>query len=96
MQRPLVSGAAGLHVAATLVTKAIMKLTSPCRFSGGFKRQVTRMMPIGVPRVPYRTPKEGGWQWVDIWNCLVSLPVVSNHNAILSAVLPMFLLRSAP
>jgi ATP-dependent Clp protease protease subunit len=28
------------------------------------------MMPIGVPRVPYRTPKEGGWQWVDIWNCL--------------------------
>lgn len=28
------------------------------------------MMPIGVPRVPYRTPKEGTWQWVDIWNCL--------------------------
>lgn len=41
------------------------------RSAGGFKRQVTRMMPIGVPRVPYRTPKEGGWQWVDIWNCLV-------------------------
>lgn len=38
--------------------------------SGGPRRQVTRMMPIGVPRVPYRTPKEGGWQWVDIWNCL--------------------------
>ena len=34
------------------------------------RRQVTRMMPIGVPRVPYRTPREGGWQWVDIWNCL--------------------------
>lgn len=34
------------------------------------RRQVTRMMPIGVPRVPYRTPKEGSWQWVDIWNCL--------------------------
>ena len=30
------------------------------------------MMPIGVPRVPYRTPQSGGWQWVDIWNCLVS------------------------
>lgn len=28
------------------------------------------MMPIGVPRVPYRSPKEGSWQWVDIWNCL--------------------------
>jgi hypothetical protein len=30
------------------------------------------MMPIGVPRVPYRSQKEGSWQWVDIWNCLVS------------------------
>lgn len=34
------------------------------------RRRVTKMMPIGVPRVPYRTPKEGSWQWVDIWNCL--------------------------
>ena len=30
------------------------------------------MMPVSVPKVPYRTPKEGTWQWVDIWNCLVS------------------------
>lgn len=45
----------------------------PYRSWGGFKRHTTRMMPIGVPRVPYRTPKEGGWQWVDIWNCLVRL-----------------------
>eukprot|EP00239_Pterosperma_sp_CCMP1384_P002334 CAMPEP_0197848414 /NCGR_PEP_ID=MMETSP1438-20131217/8684_1 /TAXON_ID=1461541 /ORGANISM="Pterosperma sp., Strain CCMP1384" /LENGTH=204 /DNA_ID=CAMNT_0043460651 /DNA_START=455 /DNA_END=1069 /DNA_ORIENTATION=+ len=28
------------------------------------------MMPIGVPKVPYRTPKENTWQWVDLWNCL--------------------------
>lgn len=28
------------------------------------------MMPIGTPRVPYRTPGEGTWQWVDIWNAL--------------------------
>lgn len=28
------------------------------------------MMPIGVPRVPYKTPNESMWQWVDIWNCL--------------------------
>lgn len=28
------------------------------------------MMPIGTPMVPYRTPGEGGWQWVDIWNVL--------------------------
>ena len=34
------------------------------------------MMPIGVPRVPYRTPREGGWQWVDIWNCLVLQPAI--------------------
>lgn len=31
---------------------------------------MSTMMPIGVPRVPYRTPGEGGWQWVDIWNVL--------------------------
>lgn len=31
-----------------------------------------QMMPIGTPRVPYRTPGEGTWQWVDIWNALVS------------------------
>ncbi|GKU95441.1 hypothetical protein SLEP1_g8803 [Rubroshorea leprosula] len=28
------------------------------------------MMPIGTPRVPYRTPGEGTTQWVDIWNAL--------------------------
>ncbi|CAK7355754.1 unnamed protein product [Dovyalis caffra] len=29
-----------------------------------------KMMPIGTPKVPYRTPGEGTWQWVDIWNAL--------------------------
>ena len=33
-------------------------------------RSVATMMPIGVPRVPYKTPNENSWQWVDIWNCL--------------------------
>ncbi|XP_038687174.1 ATP-dependent Clp protease proteolytic subunit-related protein 2, chloroplastic [Tripterygium wilfordii] len=28
------------------------------------------MMPVGTPQVPYRTPGEGGWQWVDLWNAL--------------------------
>nr|GMC63682.1 ATP-dependent Clp protease proteolytic subunit-related protein 2, chloroplastic [Ipomoea batatas] len=28
------------------------------------------MMPIGVPRVPYRNRAEGTWQWVDLWNAL--------------------------
>ena len=30
------------------------------------------MMPIGTPKVPYRVPGEGTWQWVDLWNALVS------------------------
>mmetsp|Transcript_15485 Transcript_15485/g.21370 ORF Transcript_15485/g.21370 Transcript_15485/m.21370 type:complete len:253 (+) Transcript_15485:53-811(+) len=37
---------------------------------GGAVRQTVTMMPIGVPKVPYRTPGENQWQWVDIWNCL--------------------------
>ncbi|KAK0587997.1 hypothetical protein LWI29_032465 [Acer saccharum] len=28
------------------------------------------MMPIGTPKVSYRTPSEGTWQWVDLWNAL--------------------------
>ncbi|CAM8993304.1 unnamed protein product [Rhodiola kirilowii] len=28
------------------------------------------MMPIGTPRVPYKVPGEGTWQWVDVWNAL--------------------------
>jgi len=38
--------------------------------SGKNSRSVSTMMPIGVPRVPYKTPNENSWQWVDIWNCL--------------------------
>ncbi|XP_058764012.1 ATP-dependent Clp protease proteolytic subunit-related protein 2, chloroplastic-like [Vicia villosa] len=33
-------------------------------------RAQIQMMPIGTPRVPYKTPGEGGWQWVDLWNAL--------------------------
>ncbi|CAN6191519.1 unnamed protein product [Urochloa humidicola] len=33
-------------------------------------RARTSMMSIGTPRVPYRTPGEGTWQWLDIWNAL--------------------------
>ena len=42
-----------------------------CRHSSGPRRRVTKM-PIGVPKVPYRSAQAGGWQWIDIWNCLVS------------------------
>ncbi|XLR03526.1 hypothetical protein HN51_058351 [Arachis hypogaea] len=33
-------------------------------------RAQIQMMPIGTPIVPYRTPGEGTWQWVDLWNAL--------------------------
>jgi len=38
-------------------------------FGSAARRLVTKM-PVAVPRVPYRTPQEGNWQWVDLWNCL--------------------------
>ncbi|KAL8112375.1 hypothetical protein AgCh_019904 [Apium graveolens] len=38
--------------------------------NGKPNRSRARMMPIGTPRVPYRTPGEGSWQWVDLWNAL--------------------------
>ena len=46
------------------------------------RRQVTRMMPIGVPRVPYRTPRGEGWQWVDIWNCLYRERIIFLSKAV--------------
>ncbi|TXG51050.1 hypothetical protein EZV62_023574 [Acer yangbiense] len=38
--------------------------------SNKLTRSSVRMMPIGTPKVPYRTPCEGTWQWVDLWNAL--------------------------
>jgi hypothetical protein len=35
-------------------------------------RAQIHMMPIGTPRVAYRTPGEGSYQWIDLWNALVS------------------------
>ncbi|PKI47911.1 hypothetical protein CRG98_031695, partial [Punica granatum] len=40
-----------------------------CRNHKPVRAQI-KMMPIGTPRVPYRTPGEGTWQWVDLWNAL--------------------------
>ncbi|KAH9622234.1 hypothetical protein KSS87_013051 [Heliosperma pusillum] len=40
------------------------------RYGGKPTRGRVNMMPIGTPRVPYRTPGEGTWQWVDLWNAL--------------------------
>lgn len=54
---------------ATLGDKVTASLTMATG-SGKGSRSVATMMPIGVPRVPYKTPNENSWQWVDIWNCL--------------------------
>ena len=71
--RDVVGGTMQAGVAGAICSTGLMTLR---RRSSGPRRQVTRMMPIGVPRVPYRTPREGGWQWVDIWNCLVRQPAL--------------------
>ncbi|XP_027335367.1 ATP-dependent Clp protease proteolytic subunit-related protein 2, chloroplastic isoform X2 [Abrus precatorius] len=42
-----------------------------CRYANhNPSRAQIRMMPIGTPKVPYLTPGEGTWQWVDLWNAL--------------------------
>lgn len=46
------------------------KVRAAVSAAGRGHRRTTTMMPIGVPRVPYKTPNENSWQWVDIWNCL--------------------------
>ena len=40
------------------------------------------MMPIGVPRVPYRARGSNTWQWVDIWNCLYRERIVFLPKAV--------------
>jgi ATP-dependent Clp protease, protease subunit len=40
------------------------------------------MMPIGVPRVPYRMPRSNLWTWVDIWNCLYRERIVFLSKAV--------------
>ena len=57
----------GRRRAATFAERAGGAVRAP-RTRGG--RATKTMMPIGVPRVPYKTPNENMWQWVDIWNCL--------------------------
>ena len=40
------------------------------------RKETATMMPVGVPRVPYRMRRENVWQWVDIWNCLYQERVI--------------------
>ncbi|TKY55394.1 ATP-dependent Clp protease proteolytic subunit-related protein 2 [Spatholobus suberectus] len=62
-------GAAKPNVTAEFYGK--VHKTLQCRYANhNPSRAHIRMMPIGIPRVPYRTPGEGTWQWVDLWNAL--------------------------
>ena len=65
---PTETAIAGRRV-ATFADKVTASLAG-ARGNGRGARSVATMMPIGVPRVPYKTPNENSWQWVDIWNCL--------------------------
>ncbi|KAK9844699.1 hypothetical protein WJX74_005670 [Apatococcus lobatus] len=51
------------------------------RQSNGPRRRVTQM-PIGVPKVPYRSAQAGGWQWIDIWNCLYRERIIFLSKAV--------------
>lgn len=57
-----VSSSASFHAKAS-------KSIAAAKCSGPRRSQAT-MMPVGVPRVPYRLPRTNYWAWVDIWNCL--------------------------
>lgn len=57
-----VSSSASFHI------KTKKSLSAPS--CSGPRRTRATMMPVGVPRVPYRLPRSNYWAWVDIWNCL--------------------------
>ncbi|WOL13053.1 hypothetical protein Cni_G21822 [Canna indica] len=66
------SGAFGCgppNVSAGFYTRVHQSLSLRLPAKGGSRGRAF-MMPIGTPRVPYRTPGEGTWQWVDVWNAL--------------------------
>lgn len=60
-EKPNISAAFHSRVHQSLSLRCSNKRPTRARIS---------MMPIGTPRVPYRTPGEGTWQWVDLWNAL--------------------------
>ncbi|KAB1217112.1 ATP-dependent Clp protease proteolytic subunit-related protein 2, chloroplastic [Morella rubra] len=62
-------GAGIPNVTAEFYSKVNTSLQPRTRHHIAMRGRV-RMSPIGTPRVPYRTPGEGSWQWVDLWNAL--------------------------
>ncbi|CAI0417502.1 unnamed protein product [Linum tenue] len=68
LQSPSVHGIGRPNVTAEFFGRVHKSLHSGIRNSKPIR--AVKMMPIGEPRVPYRTPGEGTWQWVDLWNAL--------------------------
>ncbi|CAI0413941.1 unnamed protein product [Linum tenue] len=68
LQSPSVHGIGRPNVTAEFFGQVHKSLHSGIRNSKPIR--AVKMMPIGEPRVPYRTPGEGTWQWVDLWNAL--------------------------
>ncbi|KAL6766793.1 CLPR2A [Auxenochlorella protothecoides x Auxenochlorella symbiontica] len=58
----------------------------PHRAFGARRPSAPRPLPpcnaIGVPRVPYRVPKQNQWLWVDIWNCLYRERIIFLSKAV--------------
>ncbi|EXC17843.1 ATP-dependent Clp protease proteolytic subunit-related protein 2 [Morus notabilis] len=69
LQSSGVFGAGKPNLTAEFYRKVHKSLQPRTRNHKATRAQVG-MMPIGTPRVPYRTPGEGSWQWVDLWNAL--------------------------
>ncbi|KAG0503107.1 hypothetical protein HPP92_003179 [Vanilla planifolia] len=53
-----------------------------------YARLCITMMPIGAPRVPYKTPIERSWQLIDLWNALIT-PSMSIYDTMLSLSCPI-------
>lgn len=66
----LFSAGGGVAATAARSGKTRHARNATARSCGTVSRRLVTKMPVAVPRVPYRTPQEGNWQWVDLWNCL--------------------------
>ncbi|OIS99585.1 PREDICTED: ATP-dependent Clp protease proteolytic subunit-related protein 2, chloroplastic-like [Nicotiana attenuata] len=69
IQSPNSYGIATSNVNVEFHNRVYRSIESGTRNSKPERARVS-MMPIGTPRVPYRNPTEGTWQWVDLWNAL--------------------------
>lgn len=52
------------------------------RAKGAGHRVTAKMMPIGVPKVPWKSPGENVWQWVDLWNTMYRERIIFIGKAI--------------